>query len=208
MRKNLPTILAVSLLLTGCQSMSKDECLLANWESIGYEDGSSGLAAGHIRKHREDCAKHGVAPNLEGYNRGRDNGLLVYCQANNGFLQGRRGATYKAVCPQSLEREFLSAYKDGKAIGDSERNLASLRKQLRNREYRHAEVLTIMDESNFEARIISDESTAEERAILLADQKDLNHEKELLDKEIHHLQEDVNRVMYRIEVLVAESRYL
>jgi predicted nucleic acid-binding Zn-ribbon protein len=42
--------------LSACASMSKNECLNANWKTIGYEDGSLGRAETMIQSHRKACA--------------------------------------------------------------------------------------------------------------------------------------------------------
>ena len=47
--------------LSGCATMSGDECLTSDWNAIGYEDGARGYTADRIGKHRKACAKHGVS---------------------------------------------------------------------------------------------------------------------------------------------------
>jgi hypothetical protein len=45
---------------TGCATLGKEECLNADWFTIGFEDGARGYPASRIGDHREACAKHGV----------------------------------------------------------------------------------------------------------------------------------------------------
>jgi hypothetical protein len=188
--------------------MSEDECLVADWLSIGYEDGSKGLAAENISRHREACARYGVSPDLASYNRGRVDGLTVYCRPSNGFLQGRRGAGYGAVCPGNLEREFLAAYRNGKMIGDGERHLASMERELHTMEHRYEKLSETLADPEREKKIISSESTPEERAELLAESKELTQEKEHIDERIHHLERDISEAAHRIERMHAQSRYM
>ena len=57
--------LLIATVLAGCSTgMGKDECLVADWRTIGYEDGLHGYTADRIGAHRVACAKHQIAPNL------------------------------------------------------------------------------------------------------------------------------------------------
>ncbi|MET0809299.1 MAG: DUF2799 domain-containing protein [Pseudoxanthomonas sp.] len=81
------------LALSGCATMNKDECLTVDWRTVGYEDGVAGRSGDRIAQHRKACAKHGVAPDLDAYQSGRDQGLREYCQPDNGYQLGARGGT-------------------------------------------------------------------------------------------------------------------
>ena len=201
-------IVLLSLLITGCQTMSEDECLTADWRSVGYEDGSIGRAAGNIGRHREACAKFGVTPDLESYNRGRADGLGVFCRPSNGFRLGRNGAEYGAVCPQSLELAFQNSYRSGRMIGDSERALNQMIKTLHKLQHRYEEVASILDSEALEDRIISDDSTPEERARLLQHSKELAHELEHLAEEIVHIEHDIGGQEARIKIMLSDSDFL
>ena len=201
-------MLVISVLISGCQSMSEDECLMANWEAVGYEDGSNGLPAGDIGRHREACARYSVVPNLERYQRGRTEGLKMFCQPTRGFLHGRSGAVYGGVCPRNLEEGFRAGYKDGKRIGDGERHLANLQSKLAGLERRYEEVVSILDDSRREERVISDEPTRDERAFLLGRAKDLRKEKEQLEENIRHLRLDIEDESIRLEIMLFESDFL
>ncbi len=68
MQPKLLFTLSVSILLiSGCATMGKDECLTSNWRSIGYEDGARGYPPERIGNHRKACAKHSVSPDLQTY---------------------------------------------------------------------------------------------------------------------------------------------
>ena len=106
--------LAVTLLaLSGCASMSKDECLAVDWRTVGYEDGVEGYPGDQIAQHRKACAKYGVRADLALYQEGRNQGLLEFCQPTNGYNLGVRGAAYRGVCPAQIEPTFLRAYNAG-----------------------------------------------------------------------------------------------
>jgi Protein of unknown function (DUF2799) len=110
-------IIAATLLaalgLSGCATMNRSECQTVDWRTVGYEDGVSGQSSGRIAQHRKACAKHGVAPDLDAYQSGREQGLREYCTADNGFRLGERGASLPAFCPDDRQMAFESAYRDG-----------------------------------------------------------------------------------------------
>jgi len=99
--------------LSGCAAMGKDECLNADWFTIGYEDGAHGYPASRIGSHREDCAKHGITPDFNSYEQGRMGGLREYCAPQKGYSLGTSGKQYTYVCPPDLESAFLRGYYQG-----------------------------------------------------------------------------------------------
>jgi len=112
----LITFISGLVMLAGCATLGKDECLNADWRTIGYEDGAHGFAASRIGSHREDCAKHGVTPDFDRYEQGRLEGLREYCTPQQGYGLGTSGRQYNYVCPQDLESAFLKAYYQGKNV--------------------------------------------------------------------------------------------
>ncbi len=127
------TSLITAILLSGCATgMSKDECVLADWQMIGYEDGLRGFPAERIGAHRVACAKHQVTPNLAAYSAGRERGLREFCQPKNGFRAGLNGTGYANVCSGSTETAFVNAYQWGRQIHDARAELRTTNSRLRN----------------------------------------------------------------------------
>jgi hypothetical protein len=125
--------LFAAILLGACATgMSKDECALADWQTIGYEDGLRGFPAEHIGAHRVACAKHQVTPNLAAYTAGRERGLREYCQPKNGFRAGLNGTGYANVCSGSTETAFVNAYQWGRQIHVARTELRTTNSRLRN----------------------------------------------------------------------------
>lgn len=117
MLKNSYIIILITFLISGCATLSKDECIQANWHSIGYTDGAKGSNAGRFQKHQKACAKHGIQANYETYKAGHRSGLEeVYCKPRSGYEAGLRGERYGNVCPKRMERNFLPAYNYGRDI--------------------------------------------------------------------------------------------
>ncbi len=125
--------LLTAALLGGCATgMSKDECALADWQTIGYEDGLRGFPAERIGAHRVACAKHQVTPNLAAYSAGRERGLREFCQPKNGFRVGLQGGGYANVCSGPTEAVFVDSYRYGKQIHDARAELRTTNSRLRN----------------------------------------------------------------------------
>jgi hypothetical protein len=99
------------ILLSACASLSKDECLIADWQLIGYEDGLKGSSLNRIGEHREACAKHGITPDLNAYNRGHGEGILNYCNYGLGLRDGQSGNPLLSICPN--QSEYHQGYAQG-----------------------------------------------------------------------------------------------
>lgn len=109
-------LLCASLFMTGCATLSKDECLQADWQTLGYADGVQGRSPARIDTYRQDCAKHQVVPDLALYQRGHRQGLQLFCRTSNGFEYGRSGQNYQGVCQGEAEADFLLGFDAGRRI--------------------------------------------------------------------------------------------
>lgn len=114
-------VVPFALLLGGCASLDKGQCLGGDWEGIGLRDGAAGQPMSRIDDHAKACAPHGVAPDMTAWSRGRERGLRDYCRPDRGFRVGAAGSSYAGVCPADLEGEFLAAYSDGKLVHAAQR---------------------------------------------------------------------------------------
>ena len=174
--------LAAVALLQACASMGKDECLTADWRTIGYEDGVQGLSASRISQHRSDCAKYGVTPDLKAYLAGRDQGLTEYCKPENGLRVGEAGGEYGAVCPPELESGFLAGYRQGHELFTLRAALSQVESDLRSRHDELDHARKKIEKKS--AKLVAEETTTQERIKLLADIKDLSDE-------VNHLKQDI-----------------
>ncbi len=116
--------------LGGCASMSAEECVTADWRTIGLEDGARGRTADSIGRHRKACAKAGVTADQTNYEAGRQAGLREFCQPSRGYDVGHRGETYQGVCPSDLEDAFLRAYEDGRYLHELEQGVKQVEQRL------------------------------------------------------------------------------
>ncbi len=100
--------------LTGCATLDRSECEVANWEIIGFEDGATGKPASTVGQHRSACAEYTIAPDLNLYLQGHKRGVVEYCTFQNGFELGQRGRNLTDVCSDVNYQEFKSGYQKGK----------------------------------------------------------------------------------------------
>lgn len=165
-------LMSFAVLLANCGSMSKKECLVADWYQIGLEDGSRGLQPSHLARHRKACAKVSVTPDLDEYERGHKQGLTRYCVAFNGRKLGERGAEYNGVCAGINEANFLKAYKKGKAVFDQLQIVRSIESQIASLDAEIVDIELHIDE--LEALITSDEVSGPDRISYVAEIVELN----------------------------------
>jgi len=189
--KLLFTLSASILLISGCATMGKDECLTSNWRSIGYEDGARGYPPERIGNHRKACAKHSVSPDLQAYQAGRAEGLQAFCQPHKGFQLGSRGGNYAGVCPAELAPDFVEAYRVGRVLYGMESSVRSAASQISAKERRLDQIPENLLER--EAKLIQDGLTVEQRVLLLAKIKDLAEEAGRLGQEVKVLIADKAR---------------
>ncbi len=192
---------AAALVLSGCATMSEDECLMSDWNAIGYEDGSRGYTMEQFSNRRQACAKHGVTPDFQAYQAGRNEGLVSFCQPSRGYNLGVSGGTYHGVCDVALEEEFLDAYRVGQQLYSLRSNVQVANNRIYSKE-RELERIENQIRSK-EALLISDETTTEDRVILLADLKDLSERTGELEAEIQQLIAD--RARYEMDLAEYEA---
>ena len=174
--------------ISGCASMRADECLAGDWRAIGFEDGARGYTADHLGQYRKSCAKHGVTPDFIAYRDGRDEGLREFCQPSRGFTHGANGGTYYGVCASDQEPYFLDGYRRGQHLHTLRREVAAVNRQIDTSQHALDDVKQQIRDT--EAALISSETAAEERILLLVDLKELAEETGRLEAEIDRLNEE------------------
>lgn len=121
--------LGSALAISGCATLSRDDCLMGDWYEIGVQDGAAGYAPDRLAQHREACAEYRIRPDREAYQAGWDDGIGIYCTPERGYQEGRRGASYGQVCPPPLEWAFLQGYRNGQQLYQQERRLRELEQE-------------------------------------------------------------------------------
>ena len=193
------TFLILLALLQGCATLDKDECMLADWRLIGYEDGVAGKPATAVGKYRKDCAKHAVVPDLDAYRTGREEGLLQYCKADNGYRLGNAGRSMAAVCPAALEGDFRDAYNTGRKLYLARSAVNKTRSRINERK----QTLSTLEKNKASklAALISDGLKADQRVMILYDLKELQTEVSTVEDEIADLELDLQDQQARLDNL-------
>ena len=199
-------LVAATLAVGGCSSMSESECLAMDWRTIGYEDGVVGYSGNRIGQHRKACGKYGITPSLSEYQAGRDQGLREFCKPLNGFRVGARGNGYNGVCPAELDRAFLDAYQSGRQlytlrarVGDTAGEIESMRAELVN-----------IDKNlvTHGAEILNPTITHERRAQLLLDTKQMAERKGAIKSSIPQLEHDLDLYQRELDAYRASLTYV
>lgn len=198
--------LALAVLITGCASgLSKEECQLADWRTIGYEDGVRGLPQSRIAEHRKDCAEHNVALNLDAYRSGWEQGVQSYCQPGNAYRLGRSGGKYGGICPAGLETVFLQAYGHGREIHVLETEVRRLQRTLNHKHKRIADIEVELRDTGID--LVTGEMPTEQRVVLLDELRKLEEERAATKAEIPFLEAELEDQRQRLATASAGRPY-
>lgn len=193
---NITGMAILVLAMSGCASMSDEECLAADWSAVGYEDGARGYTAERFSSHRKACARHGITADFGAWQAGREQGLVEYCQPGRGYDIGVSGGRYYGVCSADLEPDFLDAYNAGHRLYNLRANVSRANSAIHAREHELENVRKEIRDT--EAALIAPETTVEDRILLLADLKELSERTGELEVEIQVLYEE--RARYQAEL--------
>ena len=106
--------LSLMLLITGCASISQEQCLAGNWQDLGYKDGRNGADITRVQNYAEVCTEHGVRLNADLYSVGYKQGIQTYCTEARGFRSGEDGSSFNKACLEFTE--YKRAFSDGRVI--------------------------------------------------------------------------------------------
>lgn len=125
-------LITICALITSCQTLSKEECAVADWRVIGEQDGASGYnPQDRFAKHVKACTKAGVAADQTLWYQGFQKGLPRYCTPLNGLAVGSQGKSYGNVCPINLEAGFREGYDLGRVHHRKKSDISSLESRIR-----------------------------------------------------------------------------
>lgn len=192
-------VLALSLLLGSCASLSESQCVAGDWQTVGLRDGLAGQQSAMLLKHQNACVKHGVVPDREEYLAGWEQGVRQYCQPDNGFVVGERGASYSNVCPAHLQGAFQEAYEEGRQLYEAQASIDQFKRAIVQKTDRLQQLAA--QRSSAEADLVDEAASAAERRELLELTKSLSREEGALLAEIQELEIAVAVKSERLRVL-------
>jgi hypothetical protein len=119
--------LAVLASLGGCASLSKSECLAANWEDVGIRDGANGRPEEYLIQHSKACAKVNVVPDRGAWLHGREQGLDRFCVPYRAYQLGEYGGGFDvAICRNYDQDRLVNAYERGLEVNRLANSLAAI----------------------------------------------------------------------------------
>jgi uncharacterized protein DUF2799 len=125
--------LALCATVSGCASLSKSECLNANWQDIGVRDGANGQPEEYLIQHSTACAKVGVAPDRERWLAGREQGLERFCTPQRAYQIGEYGGGFDAAICRNFDQERLfDAYNKGRDVNRLTAEIGSIDNEIRD----------------------------------------------------------------------------
>lgn len=179
------TLLGSMVILSGCSSISQQECEMGDWYSIGVNDGKSGADSKQFNRYQKDCANHGITADFSKYQQGYQQGLVFYCDYSHGEAHGRSGASYNTACSGNLETQFRLGYQKGIRWHQAKSAVDNLRFELDQR-FRQIQQNRDLIYSNNQ-RLVQ-EQNADARAALLYRNDHLSAELEQFNTEVGRLQ--------------------
>lgn len=110
-------------------SLSADQCASMDWRALGLRDGRAGQSMTALNDEIRLCEPYGIAPDLDLYKAGRDEGLAAYCQPAAILDAAVQGGADPYVC-EPVTDEIKTAFDTGR-----ETRAAAVRYQQVRRQY-------------------------------------------------------------------------
>jgi hypothetical protein len=124
-----------SLFLASCNTLSKEECVAADWRVIGESDGAAGYEPQErFAAHAKSCERVKVVPDQTIWYQGYQAGLVRYCTPMSGLMHGQTGHGYSNVCPPETAPGFLRGYTLGNRQNSQQSRLNSLQSDYESKE--------------------------------------------------------------------------
>ena len=123
-------MLVIATVLSGCATLSKSECQVANWQAIGYTDGTQGRYPDYVMQHAKACGKIDILPDTKAWESGRQKGLTQYCTPANAYQLGTKGKTLNAVCPTHQLSTLTAAHEQGQDIYHTKKEIEKIKQQI------------------------------------------------------------------------------
>lgn len=203
--RNILVLGTIAITVSSCATMNKDECLTADWKTIGYGDGTNGYEASRIAQHTSACAEHKIRPDLNAYNQGRDQGLNQYCIPSTGYNKGASGYRYNGVCSGHNEGAFVDALNYGLTVHSAVARLNSLKSNYSQQEQYIAQLERSLQQK--ENQIVSGKLSKLKAYKLLNETKEMAEELGKAKSSLGGLQDEINGQAHHVSELTNQRRY-
>ena len=188
--------LVIVLGMAGCSTLNREDCLSADWQLIGFNDGVEGRDAGRLEQHRDACSDYGVVPQIEPYLQGYNRGVRRYCTAINGYNEARAGKALNPVCSGELQWPFVRGFELG---AQAHQQAARLERATRELNRLTSEQRSdVRERHDKREQLIVEGISIDTRAFLLSEIDELEHDIRLRKQQIKRQEQSVRM----------ETRYL
>ena len=193
MRIHTALILIACLVLSSCQTMSKEECAVADWRVIGEQDGAAGYnPQDRFARHVKACTKAGVAADQTLWYQGYQQGLPRYCTPLNGLSVGSQGKAYGNVCPINLEAGFREGYDLGRIHYQKKREISNLETRIRSLEQSIRDDEKLLSDGTNDRRTVERRIDDNRRNI-----RDMDRDIGRMESELRRIEDDMEDFRYR-----------
>lgn len=113
-------------------SITAERCQKLDMKALGFENGRLGQRKGdRFEFWDKDCAVRGVQLDRAAYDQGYDEGNLVYCSCEEGYISGAKGEFEELKGQFSgCKKERYAVFMRGRKLGDDEyKHLDSIKRQ-------------------------------------------------------------------------------
>jgi len=172
------------IFLSGCATLSQEDCRRGDWFGLGVRDGLAGQTSSRLSDHVKACYEYGIAINNAAYFAGREQGLHDYCRIDNAFSVGLNGHQYQHVCPPSIDGLFSRYHSAAFTLYEHRAELDRLDREISSKE------------SSLHNKKLSDKDRERIRS-------DLRH----MDRRYHHLHDDLYYHERQLDDLRREARF-
>ncbi len=143
----------VAMALSGCATMSEEQCKGANWAALGQSDARDGDMPQFGADRVKSCAEKGVRGNLAEWQRGWEMGRREVCTPGNAMAWAQRSSEYTpGFCPPDLEPVFMSVYAPARERYRFEKRIRDLQTQIDDRSRRLEDIIRQMGRSENQTR--------------------------------------------------------
>ncbi|PSV31485.1 MULTISPECIES: DUF2799 domain-containing protein [unclassified Photobacterium] len=178
--------------------MNQQECQTANWQALGYMDGSQGASSTQFNERSSACSEYNVRADFSQYQAGYQKGLISYCTESHGFFVGSHGKSYQGVCPQNTAKAFVKGYNHGQQLYTAQENVSRAEREL---SYEQHEIDNQKEKLNeLKNSLIYDQLTPRERREKLDEIDEINNRPNDLKRKQHQL----NKLKQELEKVRAQ----
>ncbi len=190
------TILSGLFILVACQTLSKEECVVADWRVIGEQDGAAGYSPQErFGNHVRACEKAGVLPDQTLWNEGFQIGLTRFCTPLSGLAHGQKAGNYNNICPIETAAGFRTGYELGLKQKRKRDDIASIKRRINSAQSTISTSETLIEQGKIDQKE-GERAIRNNRNLV----NDLNRQLGREEAELDRIDDEVSNFQYNTSV--------